>query len=72
MEHQLNIRIKLKINYYIICGVMFINQVIVRGLVYLIHRLQSFSELYDAYENDSKIFNDKFLECIELWLTGSL
>lgn len=34
--------------------------------------ITSFSELYDAYEDDKKVFSDKFLECIELWLRGSL
>ena len=34
--------------------------------------ITSFSELYDAFEDDKKVFSDKFLECIELWLRGSL
>lgn len=34
--------------------------------------ITSFSELYDSFENNRKIFSDKFIECIELWLRGSL
>jgi len=34
--------------------------------------LTSFSELYDAFEEDKKIFSNKFIECIDLWLRNAL
>lgn len=34
--------------------------------------LTSFSEIYDAFEDDKKIFSDRFLECLDLWLNNSL
>lgn len=34
--------------------------------------ITSFSELYDSYEKDKKIFSDKFLQCIDEWLSGTL
>jgi len=34
--------------------------------------LTSYSELYDAFEDDKKIFSDIFLDCIDLWLINKL
>lgn len=34
--------------------------------------ITSFSELYDSFEDDKKIFSDKFLESIDAWLSGTL
>jgi len=34
--------------------------------------LTSYSELYDAFEDDKKVFSDKLLDCIDLWLRNAL
>lgn len=34
--------------------------------------ITSYSELYDAFEDDKKVFSDKFLDCIDLWLRNAL
>lgn len=34
--------------------------------------LTSYSEIYDAFEDDKKVFSDKFLDCIDLWLRNAL
>lgn len=34
--------------------------------------ISSFSDLYDAFEEDKKIFSDAFFECIALWQVGTL